>query len=93
MAAGDLSQRRQRAGAQSSIGFWGERSSGFRDRRWFPANDAALERAQRWYRRYGKWSLLLSWVPIIGDPLRVVAGVIREPLPVFIALVTIAEVG
>src|SRR5687768_3043249 len=41
----------------------------FRGRRWFPASEAALERAQRWYQRYGKWSLLLSWVPIIGDPL------------------------
>lgn len=65
----------------------------FRDRRWFPANEAALERAQRWYRRYGKWSLLLSWVPIIGDPLTVVAGIMREPLPIFLVLVTIAKVG
>ena len=65
----------------------------FRDRRWFPANEAALERAQRWYRRYGKWSLLLSWVPIIGDPLTVVAGIMREPLPIFLVLVTMAKVG
>ncbi len=65
----------------------------FRDRRWFPANQAALNRAQSWYRRYGKWSLLLSWAPIVGDPLTVIAGVMREPLPVFLALVTIAKVG
>jgi len=65
----------------------------FRDRRWFPAKGKALERAQAWYRRYGKWSLLLSWVPIIGDPLTVVAGILREPLPVFLLLVTIAKVG
>jgi membrane protein YqaA with SNARE-associated domain len=36
---------------------------------------------------------LLSWVPIIGDPLTVVAGVLREPFPVFLVLVTIAKVG
>lgn len=65
----------------------------FRDRPWFPANKTALERAQRWYRRYGKWSLLLSWMPIIGDPLTVVAGVMRESLPIFLLLVTIAKVG
>ncbi|MDO9412871.1 MAG: YqaA family protein [Pseudolabrys sp.] len=65
----------------------------FRDRRWFPANQAALDRAQGWYRRYGKWSLLLSWVPVVGDPLTVVAGVMREPFPVFLLLVTIAKVG
>ncbi len=65
----------------------------FRDRRWFPANAAQLDRAQRWYQRYGRWSLLLSWVPIIGDPLTVIAGVMREPLPMFLLLVTIAKVG
>jgi membrane protein YqaA with SNARE-associated domain len=63
----------------------------FRHRRWFPVGEAALDRAQRWYRRYGKWSLLGSWLPIVGDPITVVAGVMREPLPVFLALVTIAK--
>jgi membrane protein YqaA with SNARE-associated domain len=52
-----------------------------------------MARAERWYRRYGKWSLLLSWMPIIGDPLTLVAGVLREPLPMFLLLVTIAKVG
>ena len=65
----------------------------FRDRRWFPVKPAALARSERWYRRYGRWSLLLSWAPFIGDPLTVVAGVLREPFPVFLALVTIAKVG
>jgi membrane protein YqaA with SNARE-associated domain len=65
----------------------------FRDRPWFPASNAGLERAQSWYRRYGKWSLLLSWAPIIGDPLTVIAGVLREPFPVFLLLVAIAKTG
>lgn len=65
----------------------------FRDRKWFPASGAGLARARGWYARYGKWSLLLSWVPIIGDPLTVVAGVLREPFPMFLLLVTIAKVG
>lgn len=65
----------------------------FRDRRWFPVKPAALERAQGWYRRYGRWSLLLSWAPIMGDPLTVVAGIMREPFPVFLALVIFAKVG
>ena len=65
----------------------------FRDRRWFPANALALKKAEGWYRRYGKWSLLLSWVPIIGDPLTVIAGVLREPFPVFLLLVTFGKVG
>jgi membrane protein YqaA with SNARE-associated domain len=65
----------------------------FRAARWFPASAAQLDRAQDWYRRYGKWSLLLSWAPVIGDPLTVIAGVLREPLPVFLLLVSLAKVG
>ena len=65
----------------------------FRDRRWFPASDRQLSRAQAWYRRYGRWSLLGSWLPVIGDPLTVVAGVLREPIIPFLILVTIAKGG
>jgi len=64
----------------------------FRDRPWFPASPAKLDRATKWYRRYGRWSLLLSWAPVVGDPLTVVAGVLREPLWSFIAIVTVAKV-
>ncbi|WP_018236823.1 YqaA family protein [Ensifer sp. BR816] len=64
----------------------------FRNQRWFPASGAGLERAQRWYHRYGKWSLLLSWLPIIGDPLTVAAGVMKEPLTHFVLLVAIAKI-
>ncbi|EJL54674.1 putative membrane protein [Rhizobium sp. CF122] len=63
----------------------------FRDKRWFPVSQPALDKAQRWYHRYGKWSLLLSWMPIIGDPITIVAGVLREPFPMFLLLVTIAK--
>jgi len=72
------------------LGRWIEH---FRDRPWFPAGGKALDRAQRWYQRYGKWSLLMSWAPFIGDPLTIVAGLMREPLPVFVILVTIAKFG
>jgi membrane protein YqaA with SNARE-associated domain len=65
----------------------------FRHRRWFPADAAALERAQSWYQRYGRWSLLLSWAPFIGDPLTIMAGVLREPLWSFLVLVTIAKLA
>lgn len=72
------------------LGRWIER---FRAKRWFPVSEAALERAGSWYRRFGKWTLLLSWVPIIGDPLTVAAGVLREPFPVFLLLVSIAKIA
>ena len=63
----------------------------FREKRWFPSSQHQLERAQNWYRRYGRWSLLGSWLLIVGDPLTVVAGLMREPLISFVVLVTIAK--
>ena len=62
----------------------------FAGKKWFPAN-AQLSRATSWYSRYGRWSLLLSWAPIIGDPLTVVAGIMREPLLRFLLIVGIAK--
>lgn len=41
----------------------------FRQRRWFPLTPERLARIQSVYRRHGWWSLLLSWTPVIGDPL------------------------
>ncbi|WP_432345243.1 YqaA family protein [Shinella yambaruensis] len=65
----------------------------FRGSRWFPVSDGNLDRAGRWYRRYGWWSLLLSWMPIIGDPLTVAAGIMREPFLRFLIVVSIAKFG
>ena len=67
--------------------------SRFEGRRWFPVDRRVLARAENWYRRWGRWSLLLSWVPLVGDPLTVVAGVLRERIMVFVALVTVAKFG
>lgn len=65
----------------------------FSGRRWFPVSPARLARAEARYHRYGRWSLLASWVPVIGDPLTVVAGLMREPLASFVAIVTLAKGG
>lgn len=63
----------------------------FEDRPWFPVRRETIARAEKWYHRYGRWSLLLSWLPFIGDPLTIVAGVLREPFPVFLVLVAVAK--
>ncbi|MHC8399755.1 YqaA family protein [Pseudomonas sp. MDT1-17] len=62
-----------------------------RHKRWFSVSESKLEKARNSYLRYGRWSLLLSWVPIIGDPLTVVAGVMREPLWSFLLIVSLAK--
>jgi len=74
------------------LNWWLGRELGrFSGRRWFPVSAAALEKAQGWYHRWGRWTLLLSWMPIIGDPLTVVAGVMRENIWVFLALVGLSK--
>ena len=71
--------------------FLGRFISRFEDRSWFPVKREAVTRAEAWYHRYGRWTLLLSWLPVIGDVLTIAAGVLREPLPSFILLVGIAK--
>ena len=65
----------------------------WRHKRWFPISEVKLERAQRSYQRHGRWSLLLSWVPVIGDALTVMAGTMREPLWSFTLIVLIAKLA
>jgi membrane protein YqaA with SNARE-associated domain len=76
----------------SVVNWWlGRGIERFRERRWFPVSPRLLETARKHYQRYGHWSLLLSWVPVIGDPLTLVAGVMREPLGRFLLIVTLAK--
>ena len=62
-------------------------------RGWFKRFEGGLERAQRWYARWGVWSLLLSWTPFLGDPLTIVAGIMRTPFWLFLAIVALAKTG
>ncbi len=71
--------------------FLGRFLAHFEGRRWFPLRREQIARAEAWYHRYGRWTLLLSWAPVVGDPLTIVAGILKEPLPVFIALVGLAK--
>lgn len=49
--------------------------------------------AQRWYQRYGIWSLLLAWLPLVGDPLTLIAGLLRAPFWLFLLLVSVGKAG
>jgi membrane protein YqaA with SNARE-associated domain len=63
----------------------------FQNNKWFPASPKQLDIVSEWYRKYGRWSLLLSWAPVVGDPITVAAGVLREPFFSFLILVGIAK--
>jgi membrane protein YqaA with SNARE-associated domain len=76
----------------SCINWWlGRFLEHYKDRPWFPVKPEALNRASRTYQRYGIWTLMFAWVPIIGDPLTVVAGVLRVPFVMFVVFVTIGK--
>ncbi len=59
----------------------------FQDRRWFYFSRGQVEAAQRWYNRYGFWSLLFAWLPVGGDALTLIAGIMKVRLWLFLLLV------
>lgn len=63
----------------------------FRDRPWFPVSEKRYAQAESAFRRYGLWSLPFAWLPVVGDPLTVVAGALRTPFLPFIVLVGIGK--
>ena len=76
-----------------SIANWalGRAATSLRGRRWFPVSEKQLAAAERWFAKYGPISLLLSWVPFIGDPLTVAAGMLRVPFLTFLLIVGAAK--
>ena len=62
-------------------------------KRWFPFSTSQLQKASFWFTKYGKWSLLFAWLPVIGDPLTFIAGVVRMRFVPFLVLVTIGKVS
>ena len=72
------------------LGFYSRNLS---TKRWFPFKDKQIEKSSKWFNRFGRWSLLFAWVPIIGDPLTLVAGLLRVKFLEFLILVTIGKVS
>lgn len=57
----------------------------FQQRRWFPFKPGTLDKSQAWFKRYGLWTLLFAWLPVGGDALPFIAGVMRvNPLLVLL---------
>ncbi len=62
----------------------------FQDKRWFPFSSEKLSKSQAWFQRYGVWSLLFSWLPIVGDAFTFIAGVMRVNV---ITLILLSGIG
>ena len=65
----------------------------FQDRKWFPVSPEQLNKSQKYFQKYGLWSLLLAWVPVIGDPLTLLAGVLKVRFSIFFILVSISKIS
>ena len=72
------------------LGFYSRNLSA---KKWFPFKDEQIERSSRWFNKFGRWSLLFAWVPIIGDPLTLAAGLLRVGFIEFLILVTVGKVS
>jgi membrane protein YqaA with SNARE-associated domain len=72
-------------------GIIGRQVDRFKHKRWFPVSETQLEKARTRFNRYGQWSLLLGWLPIGGDPLTLVGGIMRVPWLNFVILVGIGK--
>ncbi len=76
----------------SVLNYWlGRLALRYRDRTWFPVTAGQLDKAQGWFSRWGQWAVLLAWVPVIGDPITVAAGVMRMGFVRFVILVSLSK--
>ena len=73
--------------------YLGKKITKFQDRKWFPVSPEQLNKSQKYFQKYGIWSLLLAWVPVIGDPLTLLAGVLRVRFSIFFILVSISKIS
>lgn len=60
-------------------------------RRWFRVSERDIERAENGFARFGKPALLFAWLPVVGDPLCLVAGLLSFPVAGFLLLVTLGK--
>lgn len=62
-------------------------------KRWLRISEAEFVRAEQRFVKYGLFSLCFAWVPVIGDPLTLIAGVLRIRLFWFVVLVTAGKLA
>lgn len=62
-------------------------------KKWLRISETQIERSERWFGQYGRPSLLLAWLPVVGDPLCLVAGLLRCELISFLILVSVGKLA
>ena len=59
--------------------------------KYFGVSESQLERAEKWFTKYGSWSLLFTWLPVVGDALPIMAGIMELKIVMFSILVFIGK--
>jgi len=62
-------------------------------KKWLRIDAQKVERAEHWFGKYGQVSLLFAWLPIVGDPLCLVAGLLRSSILWFVVLVSVGKLA
>ena len=70
------------------LGYWASKTV---IQKWLRMSESEFVRAEERFKKYGIVALLFAWVPIIGDPLTVMAGILRIRLLWFLILVTLGK--
>lgn len=73
-----------------TAGFWG---STLLARRVLKLSEDDFVKAEKRFKKYGLLSLFFAWVPVVGDPLTLAAGVLRVNIPIFLLLVTAGKLA
>ncbi|WP_166419543.1 YqaA family protein [Pseudoalteromonas sp. Z1A8] len=76
----------------SCVNYWlGTQVLRFKDKKWFPVSQKGLDNAQKQFNKYGAYSLLFAWLPVVGDPLTVIGGIFKVRFSMFLLLVTLGK--
>ena len=76
----------------SCVNYWlGTQVLRFKNRKWFPVSEKSIKKAETQFNKYGIYSLLFAWLPVVGDPLTVVGGIFRVKFSVFLILVALGK--
>ena len=63
----------------------------YENKKWFPVKKEIREKTEQLFNRYGVWSLLFTWLPVVGDGIALISGVLRTPIWYFLPLVLIGK--
>ena len=65
----------------------------FLNKKWLPFKENQINVASKRFSKFGVWSLLFTWVPIIGDPLTFMAGILKINFLLFLVLVAFGKIS